>query len=67
MGAVDTVDTYLRVAKVHNLVQKLVDQDKVVLDVLLGDLAEVVLHDLDHLEEELKDHGGVFFYVTPDI
>ena len=47
------------VAKVHNLIQNLVDEDKVVLDVLLADFAKVVLHHLDHLEEELEHHGGV--------
>ena len=49
----------LRVPKVQQLVQQLVDEHKVVLHVLLGDLAEVGLHDVAHLEQELKDHGGV--------
>ena len=49
----------LGVAKVDNLIQNLVDEDKVVLDVLLTNFAEVVLHHLDHFKEELKDHGGV--------
>ena len=42
----------LWVTEVHDLVQKLVDQDEVVLHILLRDLAEIVLHDLDHLEKE---------------
>lgn len=49
----------LRVTKVQDLVQQLVDEHKVVLDVLLADLAKVGLHHLTHLEQELKDHGGV--------
>ena len=40
-------------------VEQLVDEHEVVLDVLLGDLAEVALHHLDHLEQELEHHGGV--------
>lgn len=40
-------------------IEELVDEHKVVLDVLLGDLAKVGLHDVDDLEEELKDHGSV--------
>ena len=40
-------------------VEQLVDEDEVVLDVLLADLAEVGLHDVAHLDEELEHHGGV--------
>ena len=40
-------------------VQQLIDEHKVVLDVLLRDLAEVGLHDTDDLEEELKHHGCI--------
>ena len=40
-------------------VQQLVDQDEVVLDVLLADLAEVGGHHVAHLVEELEHHGGV--------
>lgn len=40
-------------------IQKLVDEDKVVLDVLLADLAEVGRHHIAHLVEELEHHGGV--------
>lgn len=40
-------------------VQQLVDEHEVVLDVLLGDLPEVGLHDVAHLEQELEHHGGV--------
>lgn len=40
-------------------VQQLVDEHKVVLDVLLADFAEVGGHDVAHLVEELEDHGGV--------
>ena len=58
-GLQDARVCVLRVPKVHNLVQKLINQDKVVLHILLRDLAKVVLHDLDNLEEELEDHGGV--------
>ncbi len=46
----------LRVAKVEDLIEELVDQHKVVLHVLLADLAEVALHDVAHLQEELEDH-----------
>ena len=40
-------------------IQDLVDEDEVVLDVVLGDFAKVVLHDLHHLVQELEHHGGV--------
>lgn len=40
-------------------IQQLIDQHKVVLDVLLADLAEIGSHDVAHLVEELKHHGGV--------
>lgn len=40
-------------------VQQLVDQHKVVLDVLLADFAKVGGHDVTHLVKELKHHGGV--------
>lgn len=40
-------------------VQQLVDQHKVVLDVLLADFAKVGRHDVAHLVQELKYHGGV--------
>ena len=49
----------LGVAEVHDLIQDLVDEHKVVLDVFLADLPEVVLHDIDNLQEELEYHGGV--------
>ena len=58
-GLEDSRVRVLGISKVNNLIQDLVDEDKVVLDVLLADLAKVVLHDLDHLEEELKYHSGV--------
>ena len=40
-------------------VKQLVDEHEVVLDVLLADLAEVGRHDVAHLVQELKHHGGV--------
>ena len=40
-------------------IQQLVDEHKVVLDVLLADLAKVGGHDVTHLVEELEHHGGV--------
>jgi len=49
----------LRIAKVEYLVKQLVDEHKVVLDVLLVDLAEVRLHDLCEPYEELEHHGAV--------
>ena len=49
----------LRVAEVEDLVQKFVDEHEVILHVLLADLAEVRLHDFDHLREKLEDHAGV--------
>ena len=50
---------YLGISEIQYFVQQLVNQDKVVLDVLLGDFSEVVPHDLDDLVEELEDEGGV--------
>ncbi len=46
--------------EVDDFVEKLVDEDEVVLNVLLADLAEVGLHDVAHLQEELEDHRGVY-------
>lgn len=40
-------------------IQQLVDEHKVVLDVLLADLAKVGCHDVTHFVEELEHHGGV--------
>lgn len=40
-------------------IEQLVDQHKVVLDVLLADLAKVRRHDVTHLVEELEHHGSV--------
>lgn len=40
-------------------VQQLVDEHKVVLDVLLADFAKVGGHDVTHLVKELEHHGGV--------
>jgi len=49
----------LRIPKVEYLVEQLVDEHKVVLDVLLVDLAEVRLHDLREPYEKLEYHGTV--------
>ena len=49
----------LRIAKVQELVEKLVDQDKVVFHVLLADFAKVGLHHFAHLQQELEHHGRV--------
>eukprot|EP00053_Salpingoeca_punica_P004551 m.49696 g.49696 ORF g.49696 m.49696 type:complete len:479 (+) comp12846_c0_seq1:384-1820(+) len=49
----------LRVAKVQNLVQQLVDEREVALDVVLGEHAKVGIHQVDELAEEGKDLGGV--------
>lgn len=49
----------LRVAEVEYLVEQLVDEHEVVLHVLLADLAEVALHHLADLPEELEHHRGV--------
>jgi len=49
----------LRIAKVKYLVEQLVDENKVVLDVLLVDLTKVRLHDLRETYEELEYHGTV--------
>jgi len=51
--------TVLRIAKVEYLVEQLVDEHKVVFDVLLVDLAEIRLHDLREPYEELEYHGTV--------
>ena len=40
-------------------VEQLIDEDEVVLDILLADLAEVRLHDADDLQEELEHHRRV--------
>lgn len=40
-------------------IQQLVDEHKVILDVLLADLAKVCRHDVTHLVEEFEHHGGV--------
>lgn len=40
-------------------VEQLIDEHKVVLDVLLADLAKVGCHDVTHLVQELEHHGGV--------
>ena len=40
-------------------IQKLVDQNKIVLDVLLSDLTKVGVHYKNHLVEELKHHRSV--------
>ena len=50
---------YLGITEIQDFVQQLVDQDKVVLDVLLGNFAEVISHDFDDLVEELEYEGGV--------
>lgn len=42
-----------------NTIQQLIDEHKVVLDVLLADLAEVGRHHVAHFVKELKHHGGV--------
>ena len=47
------------IAVARPTVEQLVDEDKVVLDVLLRDLAEVRLHDADDLEQELEHHRCV--------
>jgi hypothetical protein len=49
----------LWVAKVHHLIQQLVDDDKVVPYALLLELLEVLCEDLDHLVQEQKDLGGI--------
>lgn len=40
-------------------IEQLVDEHKVVLDVLLTDLAKVGRHDVTHFVQELEHHGGV--------
>lgn len=40
-------------------VKQLVDEHKVVLDVLLGHLAEVLRHHIDHAVQELEHHNGI--------
>jgi hypothetical protein len=49
----------LRVAKVHHLVEQLVDDDEIVADRLLLELLEVLGEDLDDLVQEEQDLGGV--------
>mmetsp|Transcript_27984 Transcript_27984/g.46928 ORF Transcript_27984/g.46928 Transcript_27984/m.46928 type:complete len:204 (+) Transcript_27984:834-1445(+) len=49
----------LGVSKVHHLVQKLVDDDKVVPDALLLNLLKILLEHVDGLVQEHQDHGGV--------
>ena len=50
---------HLRVAKIEELVEQLVDEDKVILDIFLANFSKVVLHNLYNLQKELKHHGGV--------
>ena len=45
--------------KVNNFIQKLINEDKIVLHVLLTDLPEVILHHFDYLKKELEHHGSV--------
>ena len=45
----------LRVSKVHDLVQQLVDNDEVVPDALLLELFEVLRKDLNDLMQEQQD------------
>ncbi len=40
-------------------IQQLVDEHKVVLDILLADLAKISRHDVTHLVEELEHHGSI--------
>lgn len=49
----------LRIPEIHHLVQKLVDDDKVVAYALLLQLLEVLGEDLDDLMQEEEDLGGV--------
>ena len=49
----------LRVAEIQNLIQQLVNQDKVVLNILLVDLTKVTLHDFNHLGEEFEHQHRV--------
>ena len=53
------VKKYLRISKIQDFVQQLVDQDEVVLDVFLGNFAEIISHDLDDLVGELEYEGGI--------
>lgn len=47
------------VSKVENLVEQLIDKDKVVLDSLLIELAKVGLAQPDKAVKKLKDKGGI--------
>ena len=44
---------------IHAIIQKLINKDRVVVDILLTDLSKVVLEDLNHFQEELKDHASI--------
>ena len=46
-------------ARAELTIQKLIDEDKVVLDILLAYFAKVGLHDFTHFKQELKHHFGV--------
>jgi hypothetical protein len=50
---------FKKIPKINNFIQKLINEDKVVFNIFLADLSKVVLEDLNHLQEELKDHAGV--------
>ena len=54
----------LGIAKVHHLVKELVDDDKVVADALLTDLAKVLLECINELVEEEKCHCPVHVAVS---
>jgi hypothetical protein len=49
----------LRIAKVHHLVQQLVDDDKIVADRLFFQFLEIFGEDLDNLVQEEEDFGGI--------
>lgn len=50
---------HLNKERFHRTVQKLIDQHKVVLNVLLADLAKIGRHDVTHFIKELEHHGRV--------
>ncbi len=59
-------DAYIEhLPEVNNLVKKLVDENKIVLHILLGDLAEVILHHLYKLHRKSINLSQGFVIVQP--
>ena len=54
----------LRIAEIHHLIKELVDDDKVIADALLTNLAKVLLQRVNELVKEEKCHCPVHIAVS---